>query len=238
MSIGAPVAGTVLFTGRLDKIRNTTDDITVELTRHSKSRPKEMVFQRTIAWNVTGAFVLSHEISVEPGDRFELLARIDSPIDLDALRIGATPEIAYRSATRDGKPLTVVNDRRTSRTTSSMPRTTSPSSTNGRAEIEPAIAELKNGWGIGKIPSDLFCANHALFLLKLLAHNLMRRFVRWAAPRLVDWRVPWLRRVLINIPRPPHSLGTMLVSANAASLACSSRMTLAERQAVRRPGVG
>lgn len=71
---------------------------------------------------------------------------------------------------------------------------------NGRAEIEPAIAELKNGWGIGKIPSDLFCANHALFLLKLLAHNLMRRFVRWAAPRLVDWRVPWLRRVLINIP--------------------------------------
>jgi DDE family transposase len=71
---------------------------------------------------------------------------------------------------------------------------------NGRAEIEPAIAELKNGWGIGKIPSDIFAANHALLLLKLLAHNLMRRFVRWAAPELAKWRVPWLRRALINIP--------------------------------------
>jgi|SRR5579862_9496 len=71
---------------------------------------------------------------------------------------------------------------------------------DGRAEIEPAIAELKNGWGIGKIPSQIFCANHALFLLKLLAHNLMRRFVRWAAPDLAVWRSPWLRRALINIP--------------------------------------
>jgi hypothetical protein len=71
---------------------------------------------------------------------------------------------------------------------------------NGRAEVEPAIAELKNGWGIGKIPSDLFCANHTLFLLKLLAHNLIRAFVRWAAPHLASWRMPWLRRVLINIP--------------------------------------
>ena len=71
---------------------------------------------------------------------------------------------------------------------------------NGRAEVEPAIAELKNGWGIGKIPSQLFVANQALFLLKLLAHNLMRSFVRWAAPQLATWRVQWLRRALINIP--------------------------------------
>jgi hypothetical protein len=71
---------------------------------------------------------------------------------------------------------------------------------NGRAEVEPAIAELKYGWGIGKIPSDVFCANQALFILKLLAHNLMRRFVKWVAPQLVKWRSPWLRRALINIP--------------------------------------
>jgi hypothetical protein len=71
---------------------------------------------------------------------------------------------------------------------------------NGRAEVEPAIAELKNGWGIGKVPSQLFCANHALFLLKILAHNLVRRFVRWAAPELVTWRMPWIRRALINLP--------------------------------------
>jgi hypothetical protein len=71
---------------------------------------------------------------------------------------------------------------------------------DGRAEVEPAIGELKSGWGIGKIPSQDFRANHAVFLLKLLAHNLMRRFVRWTAPHLSTWRVPWLRRALINIP--------------------------------------
>lgn len=71
---------------------------------------------------------------------------------------------------------------------------------DGRAEVEPAIGELKSGWGIGKIPSQDFRANHAVFLLKLLAHNVMRRFVRWTAPHLATWRIPWLRRVLINIP--------------------------------------
>jgi Transposase DDE domain group 1 len=71
---------------------------------------------------------------------------------------------------------------------------------DGRAEVEPAIGELKSGWGIGKIPSQDFHANHAVFLLKLFAHNLMRRFVRWTAPHLSTWRIPWLRRALINIP--------------------------------------
>jgi hypothetical protein len=71
---------------------------------------------------------------------------------------------------------------------------------DGRAEVEPAIGELKSGWGIGKIPSQDFHANHAIFLLKLLAHNVMRRFVRWTAPHLSTWRIPWLRRALINIP--------------------------------------
>ncbi len=71
---------------------------------------------------------------------------------------------------------------------------------DGRAEVEPAIGELKSGWGIGKIPSQDFRANHAVFLLKLLAHNIMRRFVRWTAPQLATWRIPWLRRVLINVP--------------------------------------
>jgi hypothetical protein len=71
---------------------------------------------------------------------------------------------------------------------------------DGRAEVEPAIGELKSDWGIGKIPSQDFHANHAVFLLKLLAHNVMRRFVRWTAPHLSTWRIPWLRRVIINIP--------------------------------------
>jgi len=83
---------------------------------------------------------------------------------------------------------------------------------DGRAEVEPAIGELKSGWGIGKIPSQDFRANHAVFLLKLLAHNLMRRFVRWTAPHLSTWRVPWLRRALINLP------GRLLRSGRSACL--------------------
>jgi hypothetical protein len=71
---------------------------------------------------------------------------------------------------------------------------------DGRAQVEPAIGELKSGWGIGKIPSQDFHANHALFLLKLLTHNVTRRFVQWTAPHLSAWRIAWLRRVLINIP--------------------------------------
>lgn len=71
----------------------------------------------------------------------------------------------------------------------------------GRAGIEPLIAEWKNGWGIGDVPSWGFKANHAAFLIKLLAHNLMRRFARAVAPRLAGakWRVDWLRRALINV---------------------------------------
>lgn len=71
---------------------------------------------------------------------------------------------------------------------------------DGRAEIEAVIAELKNGIGIGKVPSKDFNANHAAFLIKLLTHNLVRRFVGAVAPTLNYWRLPWLWRSLIRIP--------------------------------------
>jgi Transposase DDE domain group 1 len=71
---------------------------------------------------------------------------------------------------------------------------------DGRAEIEPLIAELKNGVGIGKVPSQDFNANHASFLIKLITHNLMRRFVASVAPALRSWRMPWLWRVLMRVP--------------------------------------
>ena len=69
-----------------------------------------------------------------------------------------------------------------------------------RAEVEPAIAEMKYGWGMAKVASRCFRANTAVFLIKLLAHNLMRRFVAVVAPAIAKWRVPWIRRFLINIP--------------------------------------
>jgi hypothetical protein len=71
---------------------------------------------------------------------------------------------------------------------------------DGRAEIEALIAELKNGIGIGKVPSKDFNANHAAFLIKLLSHNLVRRFVNAVAPELNSWRLPWLWRSLLRVP--------------------------------------
>lgn len=69
-----------------------------------------------------------------------------------------------------------------------------------RAGIEPLIAEFKTAWGIGKVSSMNFEANHATLLLKLLAHNLLRRYVNKHLPRLRSWRAPWIRRAAIVVP--------------------------------------
>jgi hypothetical protein len=70
-----------------------------------------------------------------------------------------------------------------------------------RAGIEPPIGEWKGAWGIGQVPSRGFDANHATLLLKLLAHDLLRRHhVLRAAPALQRWRAPWLRRALAAVP--------------------------------------
>lgn len=71
---------------------------------------------------------------------------------------------------------------------------------DGRAQVEPQIGEFKHGWDIGKVPSRDFAANHVMLLIKLLAHNLMQRFVRWLDPTLCSWRIPWLRHALICVP--------------------------------------
>ena len=71
---------------------------------------------------------------------------------------------------------------------------------DGRAGIEPLIADLKGAWGIGKVPSADFAANHAALLIKLLSHNLLRRYVLDSAPALAAWRAPWIRRAMIVVP--------------------------------------
>jgi hypothetical protein len=72
---------------------------------------------------------------------------------------------------------------------------------NARAGIEPVIGELKGGWGIGKVPSQVFDANHAALLIKLLSYNLMRRYAAAVCPpELHRWRSPWLRRALVCTP--------------------------------------
>jgi hypothetical protein len=69
-----------------------------------------------------------------------------------------------------------------------------------RAGIEPLIGEWKGAWGIGKVSSENFEANHAALLLKLLAHNLLRRYVNERLPALRSWRAPWIRRAAILVP--------------------------------------
>jgi IS4 transposase len=71
---------------------------------------------------------------------------------------------------------------------------------NDRAGIEPLIAELKNNWCIGKAPSGHFDANHAAFLVKLLAYNLFRRYIDAHYPHIAWWRTAWLRRTIILRP--------------------------------------
>lgn len=71
-----------------------------------------------------------------------------------------------------------------------------------RAAIEPLIAELKNGFGIGKISSADFNANEAAFLIKILAYNLMRRWALQLAKGTIvsRWRAAWIRRACVLVP--------------------------------------
>jgi hypothetical protein len=69
-----------------------------------------------------------------------------------------------------------------------------------RAGIEPLIAECKGAWGIGHASSYGFMANHAVFLLKLLTHNLLDRYATEQFPELPRWRTTWRRRTLIRVP--------------------------------------
>ncbi len=69
-----------------------------------------------------------------------------------------------------------------------------------RAGIEPLIAECKGAWGIGHASSYSFAANHAVFLLKLLTHNLLDRYATEQFPALPRWRTPWRRRTLLRVP--------------------------------------
>jgi hypothetical protein len=93
---------------------------------------------------------------------------------------------------------------------------------NARAGIEPMIGELKNAWGIGKVPSQVFNANHAALLIKLLSYNLMRRYAMATCPReLHCWRSNWLRRALIWTP------GRLVRSGRRWSLRLPPRSMLA-----------
>jgi hypothetical protein len=76
-----------------------------------------------------------------------------------------------------------------------------------RAGIEPLIAECKGAWGIGHASSYSFAANHAVFLLKMLTHNLLDRYATEQFPHLPRWRTAWRRRTLLRVPGRLSSSG-------------------------------
>jgi hypothetical protein len=90
-----------------------------------------------------------------------------------------------------------------------------------RAGIEPVIGELKGGFGIGKVSTDCFSANEAAFLLKVLAFNLLRRWVQARHRDVASWRTPWLRRLCVQVP------GRLLRSGGRWELRLAPRPMLA-----------
>jgi hypothetical protein len=95
---------------------------------------------------------------------------------------------------------------------------------NDRAGIEPLIAELKGPWAIGKVPTASFDANHAALLLKLLAFNLLRRFIDDRYVALTRWRTAWIRRVIITragrLLRGPGRTRVLRAQPVAMSMRC------------------
>ncbi len=71
---------------------------------------------------------------------------------------------------------------------------------DARAAIEGTIRELKEHFAIGSVPTGRFDANEAAFLIKVLAFNLLRRWVLACCPEVSPWRASWVRRLLICIP--------------------------------------
>lgn len=71
---------------------------------------------------------------------------------------------------------------------------------DGRAGIEALLADLKGFSGIGQASCYAFAANHAAFLLKLLAFNLLDRYAHTMYPELPRWRTDWRRRTLLRCP--------------------------------------
>jgi hypothetical protein len=69
-----------------------------------------------------------------------------------------------------------------------------------RAGIEPLIGELKGSFGIGKASTSSFEANEAAFLVKMLAYNLLRRWVTASHAAPAVWHAEWVRRMAICVP--------------------------------------
>jgi hypothetical protein len=201
----ASVGAQTLITARMDAAGDCTDlleDLDGSGTRFIvKLRWNETLLGHALAherWRITNRDAFDHpteRVAVLPFQRAEWRKR-GMPFRVIALRSTerrSGQQLRIWEDPGESVQFYVTNDWLT-------PPEEIPVEYDDRAEVETVIRDLKNGLGLGKIPSESFDANHAMFLLKLLAHNLLRRFAADTAPRLAYWRTPWIRRALILRP--------------------------------------
>ncbi|MFC0626017.1 SpvB/TcaC N-terminal domain-containing protein [Kribbella deserti] len=104
----APLTGTLRLSGDLKKMKPTTDDVTVLVTRDGQP-----VFQQTLAAGVAGTVPMNTDVVVHKGQTLKLRVKVDSPIDLGVLEW--IPRAHYtvaegvdRVTDQDSKPLIEV----------------------------------------------------------------------------------------------------------------------------------
>lgn len=89
---------------------------------------------------------------------------------------------------------------------------------NDRGTAEKAFGELKNGYGLDKLPCGELFANAAFFQIGLLAYNLMQTFKRNALPE--GWRVFGIKnlrfRLLCQAARVVRHAGYLVMKLSAA----------------------
>jgi len=105
-----PLDGTVRVAGTLNKIRKTTDDVTIQVIQNGA-----VIDQLPVTADQVGAFPYSFDFPVTGanqanhtnGDKISLVLKIDSPIDLSAF--SWAPRLSYLTATRGGQSIPVVD---------------------------------------------------------------------------------------------------------------------------------
>jgi len=103
MFVMVPLDGALHAAGDFVKSHKTSDDITIEVLKNGAVVGTPIV----IGGDATGTFPLALDLTVASKDHVELLAKIDSPVDLSAF--SWNPRLYYTSATKNGQPVTVTD---------------------------------------------------------------------------------------------------------------------------------
>ncbi|OQW91035.1 MAG: hypothetical protein BWK78_05665, partial [Thiotrichaceae bacterium IS1] len=81
MDVTMPLDGKIRVTGELEKLKATSDDVTLILSKNDQP-----IYTQEIPGQQLGSVVLDQEIDVVKNDRLALRVKIDSPVDLTQLQ--------------------------------------------------------------------------------------------------------------------------------------------------------